>query len=185
MNPLSLVGGIVGMAGAMSAGSSQQSLYDYQAAVAQVQEQEAEQAAWYQYSAGEAQANEQGLQGQQQLGQIKAAQGASGLQVGGSGSQAWGSSSSTDVQASAIEMNMLNELTIRNNAQWNGYQELVAANDYSNQANLDIYAGEVAKSASEVQGLSSLIGGISGSFNQSTQMAQFGTLSMLGATTLT
>lgn len=167
MMALGLVGGIVGAMGASSSANSQASLYQYQAAVAQVQQKEAEQAAWYQYTAGYSKAQQQGLQGKQQLGQIVAAQGASGLEVYGGGT-------SGNVRSSAREVNMLNEETINNNAQWAGYQDLVHATDFSNQANLDLYSAEVTKKAGEVSAMSSLIGGFSSSLNSATRMGSVG-----------
>jgi hypothetical protein len=167
MMALGAVGGIVGAMGAASAGQSQASLYAYQAAVARVQQQEAEEAAWYQYSAGYSKAEQQGLQGKQQLGQIVAAQGASGLEVYGGGT-------SGNVRSSAREINMLNEETINNNAQWQGWQDLVQANDYSNQANLDLYASKVTQDAANVNAMSSLIGGFGQSISGAMRSSQVG-----------
>jgi|SRR5271165_1442782 len=171
---LGIMGGIVGAMGSMASGANQQAMYNYQASVALVQRQEALQGAWYQYAAGYSQAEQVGMKGKQQLGQVIAAQGASNLQVGGDGSAAWGSSSSTAVQASVRGVNMLNELTTQNNFSWNAYQELATANDFTNQANLDIYAGSIAKQSSEISAMSSLIGGFSGAGAGQSRLSQFG-----------
>lgn len=173
MMAMGAIGGIASAMGAMAAGNSQANLYAYQAAVAQIQEKEAEEAAWYQYSAGEAAAQQQGLKGKQEIGQIVAAQGASGLAIGGTGPDRT-QSSSYSVFYGAHETSYLAEASTNNNYAWKGWQEVADAVNFANQAGLDLFAASEARQAGEISAMADVIGGIGGAANNLSRAGQVG-----------
>src|SRR6266446_6811854 len=106
-------GAIVGAIGSSYKGQAESNMYNYQAGVAQVNEQIAKQNAAYEKELGETQAQEAGMKTRAEMGQIKAAQGASGLDVN--------CCSAVDVQKSAQEVGTFNETMIRSNAAKRAY----------------------------------------------------------------
>lgn len=83
----SVAGGVLKAFGQGFAGFSQARMYNYQAGIAKLQAQVARQNANYSFQTGEENAAKYGLQAAQRMGAITAAQGASGLDVGGFSAQ--------------------------------------------------------------------------------------------------
>ncbi len=78
----SLFGGLTQAAGAKQLGAAQAQMYQYQAGVAETNQQIAEQNRNYALQAGEITAEQYGIKATQEKGQIRVAQGASNIDVG-------------------------------------------------------------------------------------------------------
>jgi hypothetical protein len=125
-------------------------MYGYQAQVARINAQIDKQNADYARHVGEQNAQIAGLKGAQQFGQIRAAEGASGLDVN--------SGSSADVQASQRKITQMDINTIRSNAAKTAYDyEVKSVNDL-NQAGLYDAAASNAEAAGNINVAASLIG---------------------------
>lgn len=148
-----LIGGLTSAFGAYEQGQSQQEMYNYQAGVARLNTQIADQNATYATQIGEDQATRAGLQGAQRMGQIKAAQGASGLDVN--------SGSAVQVRASQKEASSLDVASIRSNAAKTAYNYQVQGVQFTAQGQMDTVAGENARTSGMINAGSSLIGAAS------------------------
>ena len=160
------LGGIGKAIGDISGGESTKAMYDYQAGVANLNAQIARQNEEYAIQTGEHQAVQAGLQGAATSGQIKAAQGASGLDVN--------SGSAKDVQASQTLINRTNMANIRSNAAKTAYNYENEAVGFNAQAGLDTLAGQSAQTASYISAASSIIGGASSVASQWQKGSQVG-----------
>ena len=137
--------------GAYASGKSTSQMYGYQARVAQINSTIALQNADYARMQGEQQSVIAGRRGAQQLGAIRANQGASGVSVGsGSPAQVQTSQKST----TAMDLNQ-----IRSNAAKTAYDFDVQSTEDINQAGLYDAASRNAKTAGDIGALSSIIGG--------------------------
>lgn len=145
-----LIGGITSAFGAFEGGQAQKEMYDYQAGIALFNAKVAQQNSEYAIQVGEQQAMQAGLRGAQQLGQIKAAQSASGLDIR-SGSPAL-------VQASQREVTGFDVAAIRSNAAKTAYNYQVQGIQFGAQAQLDTLAGKNAAAAGDIGAMSSIIG---------------------------
>lgn len=166
----SLAGGILGAVGAKKSAAAQQQMYDYQAGVAKVNAQIDRQNAEYSINYGEQQATQFGLKERQQEGQIKVAQAASNLDVN--------SGSAVDVQTSQRKLGQMDMTQIRSNAAKTAYDFNVKATMDENQATLDTMAGENARSAGNINAMSSIlgsIGSVSSKWMQGSQMGMWST----------
>lgn len=130
-------GAAVSAFGAIRGGIAQQNMYNYQAAVARINEEHVRQV-------GEREAAMSGMRTQAEVGNIKAAQGASNLDVN--------RGSALAVQKSQLALGYLDENTIRSNAAWRAF-------GYETQAQLDTTAGKEAKTSGMISGISSILGG--------------------------
>ena len=163
---LPLVGGVVGAegasvqaAGAEEVGGAEQTQADYQAQVAKVNAQIAGENATYAMAAGQEEAGIVGLQGAGQVGEIKAAQGASNIDVN--------TGSAEKVQESARAQNELSSEDILNDASLYAYGYRAAQTSETAQAGLyglvaqqaPIAAGIKAAAANE-SGVSDILQGI-------------------------
>jgi hypothetical protein len=144
------IGGGISAFGAEKSGQAQQQMYNYQAGVARINYQIDQQNKEYAFNQGEAEATRYGLKSAQQLGQIRAAQGASGLDVN--------SGSNADVQASQRKVAQMDMTTIRSNAAKTAYDFDVKSTMDLNQATMDVMAGQNAKTAGDIKAMSSLVG---------------------------
>lgn len=148
---VAIAGAAVSAYGSISSGIAQGKAASYQAQVAQNNSTIAQRNATYATQAGEAQATEKSLQNAQQLGKIKAAQAANGVDVN--------SGSAADVQASQREIGQVDtENTVQQSLlQAYGYRQQAAT--YAGQAGLD-----QAESSNDVEGgILSGAGGLLGS----------------------
>lgn len=147
------LGGLTSAIGAFVGGESQQQMFNYQAGVAKLNAQIANQNANYAEQVGELQATQAGIKGGQVSGQIKAAQSASGLDVN--------SGSAKAVQTSQAQLNRVDQTTIMSNAAKTAYNYRVEGVQYGAQAQLDTLAGKNARTAGMIGAGASLIGAAS------------------------
>lgn len=146
----SLAGGILSAFGSVSNGERQQQMYNYQSQVATINANIDKQNAEYALNQGEEQAQEYGEKASQQRGQIIAAQGASNFAVG--------SGSNAAVQSSQNLLTRMDLTQIRSNAAKTAYDYNTRSVSDTNQATLDVLAGQNAKTAGEVGAASSILG---------------------------
>lgn len=149
----SLAGGVLGAYGSEMSGQRQQQMYDYQAQVAKINSQIDLQNRDYALNVGETQAGIEGMKASQQFGQIRAAQGASGLDVN--------SGSASRVQASQRTITGIDLTQIRANAGKTAYDFSTKSVMDTNQAALDVMAGANAKQAGDIGAISSILGSVS------------------------
>ena len=142
-------------AGAIKQGQAQKAAADYQAQIATMNSQIAQQNANNATQVGEQQQINQQMKTRATVGGILAAQGANNLDVN-SGSQ-------LDVKTSAQEMGQLDALTIRNNASrqaWNyevqGATDTAQAGLYNSEGSSDQLAGFLNAGSSLLSGASSV-----------------------------
>ena len=145
------VGSAISAVGAYSQGQSTSRMYGYQANMARINSQIAKQNADYARNQGEQEAVIAGRRGAQQLGGIRAAEGASGLDVN--------SGSAKDVQTSQKGTTALDLTQIRSNAAKTAYDYDVQSTQDISQAGLYDMASSNAKTAGEIGALSSIVGG--------------------------
>ena len=174
----SLASGLIGASGASASGAAQQQMYNYQAGVALLNKQIAEQNAEYTRNVGELQATKYGLQAAQQLGRIKVAQAASGLDVN--------SGSAAQIRSSQEMLTRTDLTQIRSNAAKTAYNFEAQGAQYGAQATLDTMAGMNARSAGMVNAASSIIGAagsISSEWLQGQRLGAWGSgMGSVGAT---
>lgn len=144
-----LIGGITSAVSGFVQGEAQKQMYDYQAGIARLNAQIAQQNSDYTLNVGEAQAQRAGLAGGQRMGEIRAAQGASGLDVN--------SGSAKQVQTSQKQLTQTDVASIRSTAAKTAYNYRVQATGLTAQANLDTVAGQNARTAGMLNAGSSLI----------------------------
>ena len=130
------IGGIVSAMGAMEQGQASANMQNYQAQVAQQNQQIALQQAGYEQRKGELQAQEQGIKTKANVGAILAQQGASGLDP------TQGSASA--VRASAEKLGGFNEQLVRADASRRAYDYQVGAFTDAAQARLYQFGAQQA-----------------------------------------
>lgn len=134
-----------GQAGAASAA--------YRAQVAANNAEIAKSNATQDIQSGEIAAVNRGLKTRATVGNEKAQQGASGIDVN--------TGSAVGVRAGTAEMGMLDALTIRSNAAKQAYGQQVAAVSDTAQSQLDTMEGQQSETAGEIGGAGSLLSGVS------------------------
>ena len=162
-------GGVAGAIGSISGGISQQQMYNYQAGIARLNAQIAEQNATYAEQVGENQAQRYGLQAQNRLGRIKVAQASSGLDVN--------TGSSAQVRSSQRLLSQMDLATIRSDAAKTAYNYRVQGVQFGAQANLDTIAGQNARISGLIGADSSIVGAassITGTYLRGAQLGMFG-----------
>lgn len=161
-----MLGGLTSALGSIFQGQSQQQMYNYQAGVARLNQQIAEQNAVYAEQVGEQQATQAGLQGAQRLGQIKVAQASSGLDIR--------SGSAAQVQQSQKLVTAMDLATIRSNAAKTAYNYRVTGVQYGAQAGLDTVSGQNAMTSGFIGASSSILGAASSVSSQWLRGQQLG-----------
>lgn len=165
----SLAGGLLSAFGAEKSGQASQASYNYQAQVARINADIDRQNSEWTLTKGETEATQYGMKAAQQGSQIKASQGASGLDVN--------SGSNVNVQQSQKKITDIDLAQIRSNAGKTAYDFRTKATMDENQATLDVMAGENAKSAGDLNALGSIIGtagSVSTKWMQGNQMGLWG-----------
>ena len=147
-------GSLLSAFGAKQEGAAQAGMYQYQAGIAQLNQKIALQNRDYALATGEQQAAEEGMKQRAIAGKTKAAQGASGIDVG--------SGSSVDVQTSEAKIAGMDLATIRNNAARKAYGYTVEAAQDTAQAGLYQTAATDVKQAANIKAMGSLISGAGG-----------------------
>lgn len=134
-----VLGGVAQGVGKLEEGAATSRAMGYKAQVAENNAKIAESNARSEIQAGETAAVNRGLRTRATVGQEKAVQGASGIDIG--------SGSAVDVRAGTAQTGMLDALTIRSNSAKQAYgQQVSAANDRT-QAGLYKMQGEQAETA--------------------------------------
>lgn len=165
----SLAGGLLSAYGSEKSGTSQQQMYNYQSRIAQINSQIDLQNSEYASNQGELQAQQYGMKAGQQRGQIIADQGASGIAIG--------SGSSAEVVRSQGVVTAMDLTQIRSNAAKVAYDYQVKSTMDTNQATLDVMAGENAKTAGDINAASSIlgtVGSVSSKWMQGNQQGMWG-----------
>ena len=157
--PLAVVGigsAIAGSAtsalGAAFTGSAQANMYNYQAAVANMNSQIAKQNADYEVALGEQRTQKVAMASQARTGTITAGAGASGLDIN--------SGSKSEVIASSEKLGQYDEAIQRSDAARRAYGYEVEAADFTAQGALDTAAASTSKTAAEFNVAKSIIGGV-------------------------
>jgi hypothetical protein len=149
--PLVLAGAVVGAAGSLYTGMANSAAYKYQAGVAAVNAQIANQNASYEVALGEAKAQESGLKTGATIGATLAQQGASGL--------ATGEGTGVNVRVSEAEIGEDQQAVIRNTAVRRAYgYEVEKAQDIS-QVGLYNSMSNTALISGGLNAFSSVLGG--------------------------
>lgn len=143
-------GGILSAFGSLMQGVSNKNMYDYQASVARLNQQIANQNAEFAIQTGEQEATKFGLQAGARMGQIKAAQGASGLDVK--------SGSAVQVRQSQATLDQMDLDTIRSNAAKTAYNYKTQGVMAGAQGDLYKMAGAGSLTAGGIGAASSILG---------------------------
>ena len=146
-----ILGGITSAFGSYEAGQDEKKMYDYQAGVARLNAQIADQNAQYASDVGELQAGEFGYKAAQQLGAIKSVQASHGLDIR--------SGSAAAVQASQKLVSATDMAAIRSNAAKTAFNYRQQAGADIAQAGVDTFAGRNAATAGLIKADTSIIGG--------------------------
>lgn len=163
---LSAAGTAATVVGQQQAGQASANAARYQAQVADNNAILAQQKAQQETAAGEQRAANEALKTRAQVGAIKAAQGASGVDVN--------DGSAVDVRSSAAELGQLNALTTRANAENQAYGYQTAATSYEAQADLDRSRASSAISGANAGAWGSLLSGASSVGKQYAKWQQVG-----------
>lgn len=145
-----LGGGLLAARGAQQKGSADASLYNYQAGIADLNKKISAQNADYSRWTGEVSAQEAGMKARYAIGETKAAQGASNLDVN-TGSQA-------AVRDSEHQIAAQDQQTIRANAARKAFGYETEEAQYDSQGQIYRGAAKQAKTAGNILALGSLIG---------------------------
>lgn len=145
-----LAGGLLSAKGAKDEAAGTQQMYNYRAGVANINADIERQNASWARDRGELEATQYGMKASQQRGAIRAAQGASGIDVN--------SGSAVDVQRSQEAIKNLDMAQIRKNAAKVAYDYETKAYMDENQAQLDVWTGQQARKAGDIKATSSILG---------------------------
>ena len=157
----SIAGAGIGAAGALSKGSSEAGMYNYQAGVADINSKIAKQNAAWSLGAGGVQAEQLGQKQAQRMGAIKAGQGANGLDVN--------SGSASGVRTSQTQTDEQDQGIVQTNAARRAYGYEVESAKFDADAAAARASGENAKTAGMFGAMSSLISGASSVASKWTQ----------------
>lgn len=147
----SALGGITSAFGSWYSGQAQSNLYNYQANVARINSNLAQQDANYSISSGETSAQEAGLRGRFETGAIRGGIGAGNIDIG--------SGSAANVTKSQTEITQENEGIIRADAAKRAYGFNVKASMDTAQAGVYQTAAATSSTAGDIGAVSSIIGG--------------------------
>lgn len=146
-----VAGSITGAIGSLMSGEANAGMYKYQSGIARINQQIAKQNADYSRKVGEVEAQTSGMKTKAQIGTIKTAQAASGLDIN--------KGSADDVRDSQHEIGAYDQGIIRSNAARRAYgYEVEAAKDVA-QAGAYDRAASNAKDAGVIGAISSILGG--------------------------
>ena len=161
--------GAAGIFGSLFGGSAKSDAYKYQSSMAWQNAAIARQNEKYAFDVGEQQAEKAGIAGAATAGQIKAAQGASGVDVN--------TGSAKQVQDSQHLVSQMDLNTIREKAAKTAYDFSVQATNYENQARGYDKAASNAKTEGILGAVSSFIGtvgSVSSKWLQGQQLGMWG-----------
>ncbi len=144
-------GGIIKSIGSFMSGEAKSDMYNYQAAVAEVNKKIALQNADYAIKAGEAGAQREGMKGRFEFGALKTGRAASGFDVN--------TGSNAKVLESKEAINTYNQSVVRSNAAKQAYGYKVDAMTASSQSQLYKMAASNAETEGIIGGIGSLVSG--------------------------
>lgn len=147
------IGAGVSAVGASYTGQAKSDMYNYQAGVADLNKKIASQNADYSREVGEVKAQDSGLRTEFQVGKMKAAQGATGLDVN--------SGSALATRQSQTLIGQHDQGTIRSNAARQAYGFDIEAIKYGAEGDMLRTAGKNAIEAGNLGAVSSILGGAS------------------------
>lgn len=147
------IGAGVSAVGASYTGQAKSNMYNYQAGVADLNKKIASQNADYSREVGEVKAQDSGLRTEFQVGKMKAAQGATGLDVN--------SGSALATRQSQTLIGQHDQGTIRSNAARQAYGFDIEAIKYGAEGDMLRTAGKNAIEAGNLGAVSSILGGAS------------------------
>lgn len=150
----SVAAGAVSAVGSMQQADAASKAASYNSQLAAENAQIANNNATQAAASGEAQAEQQALKTRAEVGNIKANQSASGIDIN--------SGSSVDVRSSAQELGELNALTVRSNAAKQAYGYETQAASETGQSQLDKMQASSASAAGSINAGSSVLGGVGG-----------------------
>lgn len=150
---LTALGGVSGVLGAIQQGKAATASANYNAAVAGVNAEQAKKNSELASEAGMAQEAMQERKTRAEVGQIKANQAASGLDVN--------SGSALDVRSSAAELGELDALTVRSNATKEAYGYSTQASSFEAQQGLDVSEAKNDTTAGYTNAASTFLGAAS------------------------
>lgn len=165
----SIAGSGISAFGALSGGASKGAMFDYQSGVALANAKIARQNEDFSLSVGERQAAKYGLKARYQAGEIKTAQGSSGINVN--------EGSAKEVQDSQHLVAGMDMATIRDNAARRAYGYYVEGEQDKAQARLYSDAARDSRRAGSIGALTSLLSGVtsvSSKWLQGTTAGMFG-----------
>ena len=148
-----ILGGITSAFAGYEEGQAKKKMYDYQAGVARMNALISEKNAQYASDIGELQAGQMGLRGAATLGQIKATQGAHGLDVR--------SGSAQQVQQSQSLINLIDQTAIRSGAAKTAFNYRTQAQGQIAEAGADTFAGKNAATEGTIKASTSILGAAS------------------------
>ena len=164
-----LAGGLTSAFGAEKSGAASQQMYDYQAAVAQINSKIDKQNADWAVNQGEQQSVIYGLKEAQTFGAIRTGEAASNVDVN--------SGSASKVQTSERTVGAIDTTQIRSNAAKVAYDYEVKSTMDLNQSTLDTMAGVNAKTTGDINATSSIlgtVGSVASKWLQGSQMGLWG-----------
>lgn len=144
---------VVSAKGAEQQGQAANAAAQYQAQVANNNAVIANQNADYAVRAGQAKGQQESMKGAANLGRLRAAQAANGIDIN--------SGSDVDVQAGQAEVNQLNTENVIQNADLTAYGYRSQSGNFTAQSGLDTAEGENAEQAGQTAALGSLLEGAS------------------------
>jgi len=140
--------------GQLYSGQAQAQMYQYQAGVARLNRQIELQNAEYEYKVGDVEAQQSGMKTRFEVGQTRAAQSASGLDMGRGTSQ--------NVITAELDVGAQQQGIIRANAARRAYGHQVEAVKYEAEGSLDMMAADRAVTASKYSAVASILGAAGG-----------------------
>lgn len=155
---ISAVAGAVGAFGAIQEGEAAAKAANYNATLAGFNSEQAIRNAAMENEVGSVKAGMKSMATRADFGSERAHAAGSGVGVN--------SGSSASVQASTAELGHLDAINIRSNAAKAAYGYEVQSTNFKNEAALDRFSGQAAKSASYVKAASSLLTGASNAAGQ-------------------
>lgn len=145
-----IAGGVTSAMGAKYAGEAKGRMYDYQAGLAEINKKIELGNAEYARSKGEVDASIVGVKGRQQMGLIKSAQGASGVDAN--------SGSSEQVRDSQRGATQFDESMVRSNAARVAYGHEIAALGKQGDVDMAKMGAETSRTTGDIQATASILG---------------------------
>ncbi len=146
----SIAGGVTSAGGALAKGSADSSMYGYQSGVAKMNADIAQQNAAYSVEAGGSAAYQSGVKTGEIVGQQKANQGASGVDVN--------SGSPAGIRSTTTALGQIDQNTIRTNYAKRAYGYEVEAASKDAESTADLVAGSNAQKAGFISAAGSILG---------------------------